>query len=113
MRTKKPQRTYAKGRTLSGSLAAALTLMADRLVLVNALNAHGALLRALLVPPLRLTAKALRWWSNSYLGQRLGVSWSRRTYSAGSHRTYEPADIGNAWQSFEKGNVTLRPPGKR
>jgi hypothetical protein len=108
-----PKRTYATGRTLSGSLATLLTAIADRLVLLNATSAQGALLRSLLVPPLRITARVLRWWSRSYIGQRLGLNWSAQTISAGFRHTYEPADIGDAWRDFERGQVTLKPPAKR
>ena len=108
-----PKRNYATGRTRSGAIATVLSAIADRLTLANALSPQGALVRSLLVGPLRLAARVFRWWSRSYLGQRLGWSWSRRTYKAGSERLYDASDIGNAWKEFEGGRVTLRPPSER
>lgn len=113
MTKKKKQRTSARGGTVSGALATVLTGLAKAMVLATALSPRGALRRSLLVPILLMAAAIFRWWSLSYLGQRLGLAWSKQTYQTGALRVYEPSDIGNAWKQFANGRVTMRPQSRR
>ena len=106
------RRTHQKnpaGRPLSGLLATVLSAIATRLVYRNALSSRGALRRSLILPVVVVLASALRWWSRSYLGQRLGFGWSRRTYSAGHAHRYTAAEVGDEWQQFKHGNVVISP----
>ncbi|MEZ4498689.1 MAG: hypothetical protein R2839_01220 [Thermomicrobiales bacterium] len=103
---------YVPERSLSGRLSILLTSVCNRLLLASALSSRGALSRSLLIFPLTCIATILRWWSRSYLG-RLGWGWTLQTFASGRRRDLEPADIGDAWQQFSDGNVTLKPPSKR
>ncbi|MGE3797968.1 MAG: hypothetical protein AB7G88_09010 [Thermomicrobiales bacterium] len=113
MRKSSSPKRSSPARTLSGTLATLMTALADRLVYANVLGSQGALLRSMILPLPRLLAKVFRWWSRSYLGQRLGLDWSRQTYRAGHDKTYAPADVGDSWPQFRHGSVVMTTPKNR
>lgn len=101
--------THTPERTVSGRMASIAMALANRLVIANVLDSRRSLRRFLFLPVLLLLARGLRWWSRSYLGQRLGFGWSRQTYQAGHDKRYAPADIGDSWRQFRHGSVTMSP----
>jgi hypothetical protein len=102
--------SYARRRNRSGLFAATLTAGANRLVLTSALSPRGALLKTLLVPPLRLLARFFRWWSRGWLGQVLGLRWSVVTFQRGASGELSYAAIGDRWRLYRHGNVKVEPP---
>jgi len=116
MKTSSSSQVSSSPRTLSGSLAGALAILAQRLVIASVHSSSGALRRATIVPVLLLIASGLRWWSRSYVGRKLGFGWSRQTYAAGHDKLLSPAEVGESWQQFRNGNVLMKAPaaaGKR
>lgn len=105
--------THAPERTLSGRMATVATAFANRLVIANVLDSRGGLRRFLVLPAFLVVARALRWWSRSYLGQRLGLRWSRQTYRDGHDKSYSPSDIGDSWERFQHGRVTMFSPDQK
>lgn len=101
-----------RNTNLSGFLGATCSAIANRLLLMNALNPQGALVRSMAIPVFRLLARFFRWWSRGWLGQVLGAGWARETYRAGAKRDLTPSRIGDEWAQYKHGNVKLRHPGK-